>query len=269
MTPPLTLLDLQNALNRIRQQLLIAAGKDGMVSKNDLRQVMDEAATETERLFYRVFYNFIKDLENRPNMRVTEEVIDQGIQFIEERLFPHFELTSQFSEKAAQQLHAAHPQGYSLSVQLQRLASQMILPSTRMIAERIAQLTDGLIFDDFGSEADQPIKSFYLEADLQELTPKTFVTAMGLDPEDPKNAVARFVDAEEAFWLFIDLQRFTKKITEAQQIVDLMRTSLVRNSVIILGEDYNPEVPPQHPVYVIGLGSDGDLAGFESQVIWT
>jgi len=265
----LTLLDLHNALNRIRQKLLIAAGTDGMVSQKDLRQLTAEAPSETERLFYRVFYKFIKDLENRPNMRVTEEIIDQGVEFIKERLLPHFEIAPRFSEKAIQQLQATHPQGYSLSVQLQRLAAHMVQLPTQVLAEQISQLTDGLIFDDFGSEADQPIKAFYLEADLQELTPTTFVDALGLDPDDPKRTVARFVDAEEAFWLFIDLQRFTKKVAEAQRIVSLMRTNLVRNSVIILGEDNNPALESQHPLYVVGLGSDGDLAGFQSQVIWT
>jgi hypothetical protein len=38
---------------------------------------------------------------------------------------------------------------------------------------------------------------------------------------------------------------------------------------IVFGEDYTPVYESNHPVYIVGIGWNGNLAGFDAVVIWT
>ncbi len=265
----ITLQDLWNTLEDTRATLLEAGGQDGMVSRKDFQTLIEQQPSEKHKSFLQFFYTFIRQLEDRPYMRVTAEVIERAITFIEEQIIPNFEIADQFSNQANQKIAQMHDAAYPMALNLIRITQEKKELDTFEVAEEISLYTESLFFDDFGSEAGEPIEAFYQEANIFELTEATFAEALELDPKDPKEKIVRFAPADEALLNFV-AQHFRFGLADkADAIVELMNTFLTQITVIILGEDYNPEVPPQHPVFVVGIGKDGNLAGFKSQVIWT
>ena len=146
---------------------------------------------------------------------------------------------------------------------------QTRLFSAKEVAALIANNTVDLFFDDFGSESSQPVEAFYHETKVELLNATTFQETLGLPVDDPQFKVARFISADEVLAYFADLHRPFELDKKAAFIVDLMMQNLTQIAVIILGEDYHEDVAPAHLVYVIGVGKEGSLAGFKSQVIWT
>ena len=265
----ITLQNLWNTLEDTRATLLDAGGKDGMVSRKDFRALIDRQDSEAHKSFLQFFYTFVRQLEDRPNMRVTAEVIERAITFIEEQIIPNFEIAEQFSNQTNQTIAQIHDAAYPMAQNLIRITKENKKLTTFEVAEEISLFTESLFFDDFGSESSEPIEAFYLEANIVELTPESFAKALELDPNNPSDKIERFADAQEPLMNFVDQHFHFGLADKAQAIVDLMGNFLTQKKVIILGEDYNPDVPPEHPVFVIGVGKDGNIAGFKSSVIWT
>ena len=136
------------------------------------------------------------------------------------------------------------------------------------VSKEIGQYTDGLFFDDFGSEAAIPITPFFLEHLSPELSPKSFVEALGLHPDEPKGIISRFEPANLILQRFIDKHNDELQ-PQARTVVELMEENLSDLTVIVLGEDNSSVYESNHPVYVVGIGFNGNLAGFDSIVIWT
>ena len=265
----ITLQDLRNILSETREKLLNAGGKDGIISRRDVQQLIASESSEVNRSFLEFFYSFLRQLEDRPRSRVTSEVIERGLNFIESSIFPHLEINSNFSERTRQRISQAHPAAYALSQQLMRVANSSPMFSSLHVSEAIAALTDNLFFDDLGSEASEPIQAYYKEGNIQTLSPESFAVSLELDPNNPSDKIERFRPADEILKNFVDIHFSFGLEGQAQAIVDLMNAHLSQLTVIVLGEDYHPDVSAEHPTYVVGIGSDGDLAGFRSIVVWT
>ena len=54
---------------------------------------------------------------------------------------------------------------------------------------------------------------------------------------------------------------------QAVALAQAMQSSLTDLRVYVLGHD--PEVGPIHPVYVVGLATDGSIAGLRARVQWS
>ena len=267
---------LQLQLNAVKSLLLAAGGKDGVVSRRDLKNLIERETSEELRAFLQLFYHFLIKLENRSGVRVTESVIENACKLIEEQVFPMLEIQTELTEEVRSNIVQVHPSALALTNQLFRLTgnaqgtygSSMSL-STKEVSAKIAQHTEGPFFDDFGSEASIAITAFYQEASIKHLNPGSFAEALSLKPEDPAEKVERFELADEALMNFVDMNEQFGYGNQARQIRDLMKDHLTQLSIIIIGEDGNSRVASEHPVYVVGVGVDGDLAGFRSTVVWT
>ena len=261
--------DLFNTLEDTRSILLQASNDDGMVSRADLQNAIQQAEEPLQRRFLAFFYGFLRKLENRPRMRVTEEVIDRGITFIQEQIIPTFEINETFSMATKQEIAQIHETAFPMAMELIRITQSNSLFTPLEVAEHIAQLTEGLYFDDYGSEAAIPIEAVHIEHQNPTLTPDSFIQALEIPPNDPLSKVERFEPADRTFLTFIE-QHFRDGLSNrAQTIVELMQTHLKNPQVIILGADNNPALGSEHPVYVVGIGHNHHLAGFKSVVIWT
>jgi len=260
---------LRKTLENTRSTLLAAADGDGMVSRADLKRLLDQTEDPLEKRFLEFFYGFLIKLENRPRMRVTQAVIDNGIAFIQERIIPNFELKESFSLSTNQNIAQLHESALPMAMELLRITAKQAMLSPREVHERMAQLTDGLFFDDYGSEAAIAITPFFLEHPSTSLSPESFVQALGLDPQSPKGKVERFEPADQVLLTFIEQHIHTGMSDRARTLVELMQANLSDLKIIILGEDNHPDLDSNHPVYVVGMGPQGHLAGFESVVIWT
>ena len=261
--------DLTNTLEATRATLLSSADGDGIVSRADLRRLLEQTEDPLQRRFLEFFYGFLRSLENRPRMRVTEAVIDTGIAFIQEQIIPNFEIQESFSLPTNQQIAQLHASALPMAMELIRITSNSAILSPREVSEQIAPLTEGLFFDDYGSEAAIAIDPFFAEHPSPTLTPDSFAEAIGVDPGTPKGKVERFDPADRVLLTFVEQHVSSGLASRAQAIVDLMETHLHDHKVIVIGQDNHPDLESNHPLYVVGIGQDGDLAGFSSVVIWT
>ncbi len=265
----ITIIDLTITLEETRTILLAAADDDGMVSRADLKQLLQQTEDDLKRRFLEMFYGFLIKLENRPRMRVTREVIDKGITFINEQIIPNFELHLHFSLSTEQKIAQVHESALPIAMQLIRRTTHRVTLSPREVYQRITPLTDGLFFDDYGSEAAMAITPFFLEHPDQPLSAASFVQALGIDPQSPKGKVERFEPAEQGLRTFVEQHVRSGLSERARTLAELMQTHLNDLTIFILGEDNHPDLNSNHPVYVVGSGQYGHLAGFESVVIWT
>lgn len=263
------IIDLFNTLKSTRTTLLSAAGGDGIVSRADLKNLLQQTEDPLQRRFLEYFYSFLLKLEDRPRMRVTKEVIDKGITFIQEQIIPNFEIHESFTPQTNQEIAKIHGAALPMAMELIRITAENRVLSPLEVSERTAELTEGLLFDDYGSEAAIAIESFFLEHAGPILSPDSFTKALGVDPSTPKGKVERFEPADRALLTFVEQHIGAGLADRAQALVDLMRENLRNLTIIILGEDNHPDLESNHPVYVVGIGQNGDLAGFSSIVIWT
>jgi len=267
--PQVTIIDLERTLNDTRSTLLSAADGDGIVSRADLKRLLQQTEDPLKRRFLEFFYGFLIKLENRPRMRVTEKVIDSGIAFIQDQIIPNFEVKESFSEGTNQTIAQINESAFPMAMELIRVTATELVLSPRELSERIAPLTEGLFFDDYGSEAAIGIEPFFLAHPGKLLSPESFVQALGVDPNTPKGKVARFEPADRVLLTFVEQHLRSGTADQARTLVELMQANLSDPKIIIMGEDNHPDLESNHPVYVVGIGENGDLAGFRSVVIWT
>ena len=261
--------DLIHTLNATRAALLAASDGDGIVSRNDLKLLLGRTEDPMEGRFLEFFYDFLRKLEDRPRMRVTEDVIDRGIAYIQDQIIPQFEIEESFSQSTNQEIARLHKSALPMAMELIRFTTHNVTLNPREVSEQIAPLTEGLFFDDYGSEAVMSIESFFLEHPPQELSPTSFAEALGIDPTTPKGKIERFDSADRVLLTFVEQHVWSGNADQAQAVVDLMNENLTDHTIIVVGQDNHPDLESNHPVYVVGMGGNGNLAGFTSFVIWT
>ncbi len=261
--------DLLNTLDATRTTLLAAANGDGIVSRADLKNLLRQTEDPLKKRFLEFFFGFLVKLEDRPRMRVTEAIIDKGIAFIQEQIIPHFEIKENFTQSTNQQIAETHAAAFPMAMELIRFTANQSTLSPKAVSDQIAEFSEGLLFDDYGSEAAIGIEAFFLEHPDGTLTPASFVQALGVDPNTPKGTVSRFDPADGVLLTFVDQHFHSGKADQAKKLVDLMQSHLEDLTIIVMGEDNHPDLESNHPVYVVGVGPNGDLAGFQSVVIWT
>lgn len=262
-------MDLVSTLESTRSTLLSATNGDGIVSRDDLKDLLEKTEDSIERRFLDFFYDFLLQLENRPNVRVTEEVIDRGIAFIQEQIIPQFEINLNFTWLTNQSIAQLNDLALPMAERLIRKTADQVLLSPQQVSEQIGTLSEGLIFDDLGSEAGLAIDPFFAEHPDHILTPESFIKALGLEPGTLESEISKFEPGDQVLLSFIDKQLGPDASNRARAIVELMQANLSDFTVIVRGEEFNPVFESNHPVYVVGIGPNGDLAGFESAVVWT
>lgn len=260
--------DLENTLEKTCETLLKAANGDGIVSRDDFQRLLEQTEDAMEKAFLDHFYNFLIQLEDRSGVRVTRAVIDHGNEFIKKEIMPNFEVKLRFTQKTNQKIAQINALAFPMAEELLKITDYRQTLSPREVSEAIGQYTGELFFDDFGSEAAIPIAPFFVEHSSPDLSPKSFVEALGLNPDEPKGIVSRFEPADLILQRFIDKHN-DELAPKARAVVELMEENLSDLTAIVLGEDNMPVYESNHPVYVVGIGLNGNLAGFEAIVVWT
>lgn len=268
----LSINDLRNRLAATRKTLLSATDGDGIVSRDDFERLQGQIEDQVERNFLRAFYHeFLLRFEDKSGVRVTEALIDRGIQFVEEQVLAHVSIEVNSTLRTQEEISLKHDAAFLMAQELINFTSHKVILSPQAVSEKIGGLSEGLFFDDMGSEAGIEISPFFLEHPTQEVSAESFIAALGLDPHTPQAVVSRlshFYSAELILHNFID-RTSTNLIDQAREVIELMEENLENFKVIVLGEANLGAYDSNHPVYVFGSGKNGNLAGFESRVIWT
>ncbi len=266
--PRLTVQDLLITLQQAAEELRVAAGSDGQLSRQDFNRIIDDKSGN-ERALLEALYAFLRE-EDQRNMRITRDVLERGMRFVQDKLIAQYEIMpGGLSLQETEAIRALGEDTLPLAFSLKRAAAGTTYLHPMEIFNQIQVLTPELFFDDIGSEGSQSIEAIHIPASITDLTEETFAKALKLNLDDPKDAIARFVPAEEHFTKFISQHYPFELDAKALALVNLMKDNLRQHTVVVLGEDYHDSVPPQHPVYVVGVADNGSLVGFKSQVIWT
>lgn len=260
------------ALDWAAAKILEADGGDGIVSRRDLRRALD-GLQGVERSLVDALYRLIDRRDDAPGARITRGDVDRTMAYAKERLVDvHDDNRNGLSQDEIDRMSTLG----KLAVELVRVIERKAVldeGTSEALARRLGELSEGLVFDDFGTEGTtERFTVVHVEASLQALTEQTLAQTLGLDLSDPKQEIARFItDLEEFYVRLIELTMMLEQVpvTRAHDLVALMQGRLRGTVAAILGRD-GPEGPgAEHPVYIVGIAPDGDLVGLRSIVVWT
>jgi len=265
-----TVQSLYDALDRTLDAFREATDGDGFLSYKDVRRTLPTLPEPDRTLFDLLHQHMRLEESEEPYSRITETDFKAAEDFVVNVIIPRFDLapaglsvgeTTRFSELEGVAL--------SLAAQLKRTAQAGTQQTSTQLFEHLRELVDGLFFDYMGSEAGIAIEAVRIEANLGELNETTFSTLLNLDTSNPKEKIERFVDAAAFLNIFPEQHEPFDLGEAAAEVVQLMRNDLNAISIFVLGEDNHPALESEHPVYVVGISSEGDLVGLKSIVIWT
>jgi hypothetical protein len=262
--------NLITAIEQAADHLKKAAGSDGILSRREYRRKLAELSG-TQQALVDQFYRFICDREPSSQQRITNRDIQKGISDVKEKVINQFEIDcSELSNAEIDGLSEMGMTALTLAIQLKQSAQEGTSDlSGKEVADLIQPNVQNLFFDYLASEGSNPIEAISFSAQVSELTEASFAKALNLDPNNPAHVIERFVSADPFFPTFIEQHRVFEQEKHAVAIVSIMKTHLRQPAIVILGQDNDREVGPEHPAYIVGIAADGSLAGFQSVVIWT
>lgn len=255
---------LEIAADHIRQ----AAGQDGITSRFDIRQKL-ERLEGTERALVDILYRFIDHRDYKKGARITDSDIVAAVEYAKVHMVDKYDLQRNgLSQSEISKMSTTGKLAVQLARTLKRAGALASKPSPEEIHNQLIELTQGLIFDDFGSEGEAPVKAFYLTAELEEISRETLVQSLGLDANDINQRIERIFKPGMFWERFIDLNEFVERREQAEELQEFMLTHTKDLRILILGEDVSG-ANPQHRTLLVGLTRERDLAGIESHVVWT
>ncbi|WP_225408442.1 nuclease A inhibitor family protein [Stigmatella hybrida] len=262
--PTIATSDVHAALNRAAEQLLGAAGPDGIVSRKDIRARL-LSLEGTERALVDTLYRFIDRRDSARSARVTKADIGAALKFIQTDLVDRFDLDNNgLSEDEIARMSELG----KLAVTLARSLKAATAPTGEALAKKIGELSKGLFFDGYyGTEGGVPIQPFHAAAKLSQLTPDVLRSTLKLTNR-PEHEVARFESADSCLQALINAHYDMPEQEQAEELVRFMKAHLRGIHAALLGRD-NPELGAEHPLYIVGTDSAGNLVGLKTGVIWT
>lgn len=259
-------------LDAAAARILKAGGPDGIVSRRDFRRLLFSLRGDEWRLI-NVLYRFMDHRDYRPGARITRADIEDSLDYIKTKLIDAYDLDNDgLSPDEIAQMSALGKYAVQLARALMDHSSPSV-PTGAALKEKLEPLLEGLFLFGFGSEGDYPFEAFHQEASLDQLDQAAFARTLGLDLDDPEQAVARYVEDTSAFRR--DFQAYHGDFREelgerAGQVAQLLAKNLRDRRIFILGlDDWQVYPRADHSWYWVGIAPDGSLAGLKSQVIWT
>lgn len=264
------------ALKSVAEQLIQAGGDDKRISRADARKLTASLTGEEADLAAK-FFRFVDDRDDAVGAVVTVKDVEASAIYAEQYLIRQYDLDG-FDQNNSSYFSYPKPArvAFELVSILKRIGKKNADSQGKGIEEELDRLTQGLYFDYLGSEAAIDIKTFYKAAEIEDLTIETFAQLMDLDQSNPDEVLDRFfrVDTDPDFWpAFISTNAFafngfTDRTKQATELKEYMEKHLTQLTAIVQGQD-NVASFSEHPTFIVGLTSDGTVAGFETAVVWT
>ncbi len=259
--------DVHAALRRAADHMIQAGGPDGIISRKDIKEKLT-GLKGVERRLVDIFFRFIDYRDAGKGARVTAGDVEEALAYAKERMIDKYDLNQNgLSEEEIIRMSLTGRLAVALARILKRSALKEEDQASKALYGEIEDLLEGLFFDDFGSEAAEKLFPVYLDTRFEQLTEENFAKALDLDFSQPKDQLARFMPVGNFWEDFVDVQ-LPERRAQALNLVEILRANLRDIHIIIVGADQDG-VSPQHPVYVVGLSSWGDILGLRSTVIWT
>ena len=252
------------AVDRAAAHLLDAAGPDGIVSRKDIRTKL-QALEGTERDLVDTLYRFIVRRDSAKGSRMTKADVNSALKFVRTELVDRFDLDKNgLSEDEVARMSELGKLAVALAQTLQEAAA----PKGGAAEPTLESLTQGLFFDGyFASEGGVAIHPFRAPAKLTQITQDTLRATLGLK-DGPEQEISRFEPAEKSLQGLLKAHRGMDEEEQAAQLVQYMKTHLRELHAAVIGRD-DPEMGGEHPLYIVGLDSAGNLVGLKTGVVWT
>ena len=265
------------ALARAADQLLSAGGADGIVSRKDIRAKL-LSLEGAERDLASALYKFVDGRDAARSARVTKSDIDAAVAFIKTELIDKHDLDQNgLSDEEVARMSELGKQAVALARQLKKAtapAAETTAPTGEAsgltgeaLAQKIAELANGLFLDDFGSEGGYGFAPFHAAAKLSQLTQDTFRATLGLT-DGPKQKIVKFEPGDRSLQKIIGVGYDIDCGPQAEELVRFKKANLREISATVLGP-YNEELDAEYPVYIVGIDAAGNLVGLKSAAIWT
>ncbi|ADO75191.1 hypothetical protein [Stigmatella aurantiaca] len=256
--------DVHAAVNRAAALILNSAGSDGIVSRKDIRTKL-LSLEGTERELVDTLYRFIDRRDSARSARVTKADIDAALAFIRTELVDRFDLDNNgLSEDEVARMSELG----KLAVSLARTLKSATAPTGEALSQKIGVLAKGLSFDGYyGTEGGVRIQPFHAAAKLTQLTQDALRATLKLTNR-PEHEIARFESADRCLQALIHVHTDMPEYEQAEELVQFMKTHLRELHAAILGRD-DPELGSEHPLYIVGIDSAGNLVGLKTGVVWT
>jgi len=258
--------DLHAALDRAASILLEACDAHGLASRRSIRtklRTLDEAPAALAEALYR----FVRR-DDTSAQQVARMEIETAVTAAKVVLELADEASAGLSRTEIERLGEAGPIAAPLVLAAKRNA---LRPpgSPRACAQRLGQLAEGLVFDDYGTEATSVTLSGYASTrPCQNLTPRSVRAILDRHEDTAANALALFEPAEAFLERLPDLQPGVHQRERAITAINELRRSVRDPTAVIVGLDTDG-VDPVHPFFVIGLHGSGFVVGLSAHVLWT
>ncbi|MEO0732128.1 MAG: hypothetical protein AAFZ52_04800 [Bacteroidota bacterium] len=260
------------ALDRAAQHLLDARGGDAVVSRKDMRAKLLELEGYEQRLT-NMFFRFVDARDYKPGARVTAKDIEDTLAYAKEKLIDAYDKnnngisTGEFAEMSVTGKLAVR-----FGEELRRAAQgDPATDAQAGLKEEILALGTGLYFPAYGNEGDAFLTPYFQEGNLTTFTKDTFRKAFDLHPIAPEDTLVYFQTGRAAYQrLFDEYDDMSNRGygNRFRLLEETMHRELKDVTLAILGTEGSRE-GAEHPVYFVGITSEGDVLGFQTTTIWT
>lgn len=263
--------DVHKALDKAAQHILDSRGDDYVASRSDIRRKLKELSG-VERELTDIFYRFMDNRDYRPGARITKTDVEDTLAYAKEKLIDRYDLNNNgLSQAEIEEMSLTGRLATIFAYQLKKAAVYESIENSEDLLEVLKEMGDGLLFDAYGSEASNVFKVFHQEADVSYLNERTFSEALGLDPSKPEEEVERFDQGRAAYFDKLAVSYggpFETDFAQFNELTTFMELLLKQVTVVVVGRDgFSPT--SVYPLYWVGIGPDGDVVGFETEVVWT
>jgi hypothetical protein len=259
------------ALDKAAENILKARGDDQIVSRRDIRNQLQQLSG-VERSLTDIFYRFIDHRDNKPGARITEADVEETLAYAKEKLIDAYDLNNNgLSNDEIEKMSLTGKLAVQFARLLKDASIRESIETTENLLPVLKELGEGLYFPAWANESTATLKLFHREADLQELTPATFSAVLNLSQKDLSEAVYFFHRGmDEMAWIFENYDSYDamEELQRFRRLYNFMNDHLKDVTHIVVGHD-GERMSSEYPVYLIGIGPDGDLVGFETFTVWT
>lgn len=259
------------ALDKAAANIISAKGTDAFVSRADIRQKLSTLSGIEQRLTD-IFYRFMDARDHRPGARITQRDVDDTLAYAKEKLIDKYDLNNNgFSTAEIEKMSLTGRLAVGFAMALKRMALLESLDTQAEWLAYLGELSAGLVDFSFGSESDYHLEPVFFETPQDLLDQAAVIDLLDLNPELPAEAIVRSGPLSRGLFHPEMLDYYQEMDPAGHQraleINRIFEDFLRQSTYFIIGLDNIGIV--EHPVYFLGLTSEGNVAGYRGILIWT
>lgn len=254
-----------------------ATGPDQTLSRDDVKNLVQSLTSQGRGLeadAVRSFAAMIDARDARKGNRITDADIGAAVRFArKEMLADHDRNRNGFSGKELSGMSKTAKAFFLIGKNIEAGITKSAMPTT---GEGVRNLLSGQvkdqIFDQWGSEADMPIRARLGKGTHGRVDEQSFRQAFGIT-EKPIEVTSRFDRGDLRTLIETNATEYVRGqgfVETESALASAMRTSAtLRGLKDLKAFVTGTEGQSVRPVYVVGLAPDNTMVGIQTSVVWT